>query len=258
MSEQLRKIMHGHSSSDSSPNTSPVVVKNEMDIVNYAENNQMEPTEVYYGRSSYRYDSHFNNSWEKINHAGRWQGYKNKTHSSNKKKLNPLDRAGNITVSFNCGCRFHWSYGCPYVHSSRNKDGVKIEEDFSVLHMVLMSQQKHKNGGDIFGGETPGSAVLDSGASSTVCGTKWYKCFLETLTDAQKKKIVKIKGEPLNSTMEINWTRSTRWFYHVLSLILKLVLSLMLWTLTSHFSCVKTPWKWLELASILKMILLQC
>ena len=39
MSEQLRKIMHGHSSSDSSLNTSPVVVKNEMDIVNYEENN---------------------------------------------------------------------------------------------------------------------------------------------------------------------------------------------------------------------------
>ena len=43
-------------------------------------------------------------------------------------------------------------------------------------------------------GETLGSVILDSGASSTVCGTKWYKCFLETLTDAQKKKIVKIKG----------------------------------------------------------------
>ena len=51
-----------------------------------------------------------------------------------------------------------------------------------------MSQQKRKNGRDIFLGEMLGSAVLDSGAS------KWYKCFLETLTDAQKKKIVKIKG----------------------------------------------------------------
>ena len=91
MSEQLRKIMHGHSSSDSSPNTSPVVVKNEMDIVNYTENNQMDPTGVYYGRSSYRCDSHFNNSREKINHAGRQQGYKNKTRSTNKKKLNPQD-----------------------------------------------------------------------------------------------------------------------------------------------------------------------
>ena len=191
MSDQLRKIMHKHSSDDSSPNTSPVVVKKEMDIVNYAENNQMDPTEVYYRRSSYRRDLHFNNLREKINRAGRRQGYKNKTRSTNKKKLNPLDRAGNITVCFNCGCRFHWSYDCPYAHSSRNKDGVEKEEDFSVSHMVFMSKQKRKNGGDIFLGETLGSAVLDSGASSTVCGTKWYKCFLETLMDAQKKKIIK-------------------------------------------------------------------
>ena len=71
--------MHGHSSSDSSPNTSPVKVKNEMDIVNYTENNQLDPTEVYYGRSSYRRDSHFNNLQEKINRTRRRQGYKNKT-----------------------------------------------------------------------------------------------------------------------------------------------------------------------------------
>ena len=62
---------------------------------------------------------------------------------------------------------------------------VIIEEDLSVLHVVLMSQQKCKNGGDIFLGETVSSAVLDSDASSTVCGT---------LMDVQKKKIVKIKG----------------------------------------------------------------
>ena len=105
ISEQLRKIMLGHSSKDLSANTSPVVVKNEIDIVNYKESNQMEPTGVYYGHSSYRCDSHFNNSQEKINRAGRRQGYKNKTRSTNK-KLNPQDRTGNITVCFNCGCRF--------------------------------------------------------------------------------------------------------------------------------------------------------
>ena len=193
MSELLRKIMHGHSSSDSLHNTSPVMVKNEMDIVNFAENNQMDPTGIYFGHSSYRRDLHFNNSREKINCAERRQGYKNKTRSTNKKKLNPQDRTGNITVYFNCGCRFHWSYDCPYGHSSRNKHGAEIE-DFSVSHVVPMCQQKLKNSGDIFLGERLGSAVLDSGASSTVCGTKWYKCFLETLMDAQKKKIVKIKG----------------------------------------------------------------
>ena len=61
-------------------------------------------------------------------------------------------------------------------------------------HVALINKQNRLNDGDIFLDETLGSAVLDSGASSTVCGTKWYKCFLETLTDAQKKKIVKNKG----------------------------------------------------------------
>ena len=140
LSGQLRKIMHKHSSDNSSPNTSPVVVKNEMDIINYAENNQMDSTEVYYGRSSYRGDSHFNNWRGKINTGGRRQGDKNKTHSTNKKKLNPLDQAGDITVCFNCGCRFHWSYDCPYVHCSRNKHGGQKEEDSSMVYVVLMSQ----------------------------------------------------------------------------------------------------------------------
>ena len=67
--------------------------------------------------------------------------YKNKIRSTNKNKLNSQDRTGNITVCFNCGCRFYWPYDYPYVHSSRNKDGVEIKEDFSVAYVVLMSQQ---------------------------------------------------------------------------------------------------------------------
>ena len=185
--------MHAHSSSDLSSNSS-LVVKYEMDIVNYTENNQLDPTGVYHGLSSYRRDLHFNNSREKINHAGRRQGYKNKTRSTNKKELNPQDQTGNITACFNCGCRFHRSYDCPYGHSSRNKNGVEIEEDFLCPTWYLWVNKNVSTAGTFFLSETLGSAVLDSGDSSTVCGTKWYKCFLEILTDAQKKKIVKIKG----------------------------------------------------------------
>ena len=212
MSGQLWKIMHKHSSDDSSPNTSPVMVKNEADIINYAESNQMDSTEVYHGHSSYRGDSHFNSWRGKINHGGRRQGNKNKTRFTNKKKLNPLDPGGNITVCFNCGCKFHWSYDCPYIHSNRNKHGSEKEKDSSVAHVVLMSQQKREDSGNTLLVETLGCTVLDSGASSTVCGTKWYTCFLETLTDAQKKKIVKMKrvktfqfgdGNKLNSLYKV-------------------------------------------------------
>ena len=86
-----------------------------------------------------------------------------KDASLTKKKLNPLDPAGNTTVCFNCGCKFHWSYDCPYVDSSRDKHGGKNQKDLSVAHIVLMSQQKHKNSGDTLLGETLGSAVLDCG-----------------------------------------------------------------------------------------------
>ena len=75
----------------------------------------------------------------------------------------------------------------------------------------MMSQlTKQEGNGNTFFGETLGSAVLDSGASCTVCGTKWYECFLETLTDAQRKKIVKGvktfkfgKGNKLNSLYKV-------------------------------------------------------
>ena len=43
-------------------------------------------------------------------------------------------------------------------------------------------------------GETLGSAVLYIGVSGTIYGTKWYKCFLETLTNTQRKKIIVKEG----------------------------------------------------------------
>ena len=62
-----------------------------------------------------------------------------------------------------------------------------------MVHVVLMSQQKRKNSENTLLGEMLGSAVIDSGASSTICETKWYKCILESLMNAQKKKNSKNK-----------------------------------------------------------------
>ena len=43
------------------------MVKNEVDVIAYAENNQTDPSEIYYGRSSVQRDSCFNGQREKIN-----------------------------------------------------------------------------------------------------------------------------------------------------------------------------------------------
>ena len=47
---------------------------------------------------------------------------------------------------------------------------------------------KWEENGNAFLGETLGSAVLDSDAYGTICETKWYECFPETLTNPQRKK----------------------------------------------------------------------
>ena len=49
---------------------------------------------------------------------------------------------------------------------------------------MMIQLTKQEENGHTFLGETLDSAVLDSGASGTVYETKWYKCFLETLTNA--------------------------------------------------------------------------
>ena len=57
--------MHKQSSVASSPNTPPIMVKNEVDIIAYAKNNQTDLSELYYGCSSDRRDSGFNSRWGK-------------------------------------------------------------------------------------------------------------------------------------------------------------------------------------------------
>ena len=86
MSGQLRKIMQKQSSDASPPNTPPIIVKNEVDVIASAENNQTDPNEVHYGRSSDRRDSCF----KKINRGGRRHN-NNKTRFTNKTaKIKPL------------------------------------------------------------------------------------------------------------------------------------------------------------------------
>ena len=42
--------MHKQFSDALSPNTPPIMVKNEIDVIAYTENNLTDPSEVYYGR----------------------------------------------------------------------------------------------------------------------------------------------------------------------------------------------------------------
>ena len=91
-----------------------------------------------------------------------------------KTKINPLGPEGNTIVCFKCSCKFRWSYDCLYIDDTKDKheDG-KNGSYLSLSNMVMMSQlTEWEENGNTFLGETLDSAVLDSGASITVCRTK--------------------------------------------------------------------------------------
>ena len=128
--------MHKQSSDTSSTNTPPIMVKNEVDVIAYAENNQTDASEVYYGHSLDRCDLCFNSQRGKINRGWRRHNNNNKTCSTDKKaKTNPLGPEGNTTVCLKCGWKFFWSYDCPYIDDTKDKheDGKKWELSFPCL-----------------------------------------------------------------------------------------------------------------------------
>ena len=111
------------------------------------------------------------------------------------KNLNPLWPEGYTTKYFTSGCKLHWVYNYFNSENIWNKQEDSEKESYlSIENIVLMSQQKQKDNPHAFLGETLGSATLYNGASKTICGTKWYKCFLEPIPKKQRQKI-KVQDE---------------------------------------------------------------
>ena len=94
------------------------------------------------------------------------------------RKTNPLDANGEISQCHTCGSIFHWSYACPDSYESR--DQVK-EKDGGV--QIQLREETMETLID----ETLSMAVLDSGCTKTVCRETWLNCYLETLSDEDKK-----------------------------------------------------------------------
>ena len=93
-----------------------------------------------------------------------------------------MDYKENVSRSRVCQSIFHWQKDC----LDKNVSEVTLYQ--SVLHTEETLQQ--------FTGETFCAAILDSGASKTVCGKTWLRCSEETLP---KEKQELIHSEPSTS-----------------------------------------------------------
>ena len=189
MSEQLRKVMKSYTEEGSKDNKVPaVVIKKEADIefnetCSEEQKDVENQDEIFYGRWTNRRPYRSSNRRGRYN-RGRTGRFQRGTSSAVGRRSNPLDSNGYPSKCYICGSTVHWARDCTY-------DQVE-EQDVKI---VLMSQQEICNKGDTFLGETVGSVVLDSGASGTVCGLKWYECFLDTLPDKVRENIKVRQGK---------------------------------------------------------------
>ena len=72
-----------------------------------------------------------------------------------------------------------------------------------------MSQQKWGDITQTFLSITLNSAILDSDAPGTVCGTKWYECFLGIIPEKQRQKIKISDGVMTDKFDDRNKLKST-------------------------------------------------
>ena len=114
---------------------------------------------------------------------------------------NPPDQFGNISTCASCGSRNHWIAKCP----DKKDNATYFEEETSDTYdetflpetedqyqnvVLFQSDYDSPNCFKSLVAESFGCAVIDCGASQTVCGKTWYMCYLETLDKVSRDAIV--------------------------------------------------------------------
>ena len=79
-----------------------------------------------------------------------------------------------------CQNVYHWANKCSHAHENQQKSG---EVSMTMYETDFM---KYKEEMSVLVGETLSMAVIDFGASSTVCGVNLYNCYVDSLTEEIK------------------------------------------------------------------------
>ena len=98
---------------------------------------------------------------------------------SQRRRLNPLDRDGNVSKYSICESKFHWVRDCPDAYESQNFNAERSTETISLFQSPNHDVDQMR----VFVGETLSCAVLDSGCTQTVCGKTCLDCYTDSLMD---------------------------------------------------------------------------
>ena len=108
-------------------------------------------------------------------------------------RFNPRNEDGSISVCAICNSKMHWARNCPHAHERKSSSVLynddQIDEYDEEIQITLLANEHGYSDGKIDNllGETIGYVLLDSGCSKTVCGEYWLKCFMDTLTDDERR-----------------------------------------------------------------------
>lgn len=125
---------------------------------------------------------------------GVWTG---RQRRDNARKLNPPGGNGQVSRCRICDSKFHWAKECPdayenIVDTSNDTTNTVLESDNEDVYLSLFmgyTSSAHNNKLQSLVAESKGHGVLDTGCSTTVCGTQWYEDFVQNLSDYEFSKI---------------------------------------------------------------------
>ena len=105
---------------------------------------------------------------------------------SNKGK-NPPDRYGTTTTCAICHSINHWATMCPDAEKQNKNHG----HNTYVVNDIILHQSDFDTPNELKGlvSETWNAALLDCGASKTVCGKTWFDEYAATLSEKDRESI---------------------------------------------------------------------
>ena len=136
------------------------------------------------GRGKQRFQQ--NNEASGSSYTSNWRRPDQTPRKRLTKGKNPPDRSGMPTRCAICQSINHWAQYCP--------DRIETKEHHTLLteNEIILHLGNTNNSNDLKSlvAETWSTALLDCGASKTVCGQEWFNQYKQTLSPETKEKII--------------------------------------------------------------------
>ena len=114
------------------------------------------------------------------------------TSGASVRPINQKGPDGSLLTCHACGSYRHLVASCPYSYENAKMAQQVLSDP---AEKVVLFTGYNKDAVQVLGEEAINCAVLDTACTSTVCGQKWFQCYLSTLPDGEMMKIQQTKGQ---------------------------------------------------------------